>query len=110
MNDIGAEIDMNSVTNQLSRCCDRFICVMSEELRIVATDAGILLIIALAPIIYTVIYSMAYGPNVVNLVPIGVVDDDHTEHSRQLIDYIDSGDAVSVVVEPISMGYARQMI
>ena len=46
--------------------------------RQIFTDAGVVLILVLALIIYATVYSMAYGAQVLRNVPIGVVDECRT--------------------------------
>ena len=50
---------MGDMFNKIIAACRSLYRAMSDELRLVATDGGILLIVAFAPIIYTSIYSMA---------------------------------------------------
>lgn len=94
---------------RLPRSCIEFIVTLYRELKMVGTDAGILLIMLFAPMIYTLIYSTAYGSEVVDSVPIGVVDEDNTSRSRHLVRSIATGDAVSVVAKPVSMAEARRL-
>jgi ABC-2 type transport system permease protein len=50
--------------------------VMSEEFDGIFSDGGALLLVGFATMIYTIIYSMAYGGEVVRDIPIVVVDED----------------------------------
>lgn len=53
-------------------------------LKTIAGDKGVLIILALAPLIYGFFYPWPYGTQTVTQVPVAVVDLDHTSLSRQL--------------------------
>ncbi|MDE5851671.1 MAG: ABC transporter permease, partial [Alistipes sp.] len=82
---------MNRLTCQLKSYRDQFVAVVRNEFRAVFTDEGALLIVVFALLIYSVSYSLAYGPQVLRNVPIGVVDNSHTAASRQLTALFDAG-------------------
>ena len=79
------------------------------ELEAIFSDGGALLLVVFATMIYTIIYSMAYGSEVVRDIPIVVVDEDKTEASRRLIDGVDGGPDTWVAFEVNSMGEAREL-
>ena len=83
--------------------------VMSEEFRGVFSDGGALLLVGFATIIYTVIYSTAYGGEVVRDIPIAVVDEDHSSASRSLIQGLDDGPDTLVAYEAENMSVARDL-
>jgi len=66
----------------------------SNELKRIYTDAGALLILLGAVMIYSVAYSFAYKNNVLEEIPIGIVDLDNTNASRQLEKMINSSEKV----------------
>lgn len=86
-----------------------FISTVKNEIKAIFSDAGAMLIIVFAMLIYTVIYSVAYGKEVVTDVVIGVIDEDHTQSSQRLIDGIRSGPNTEVVYEPVSTADAEEM-
>lgn len=100
---------MGDMFNKIIAVCRSLYRAMSDELRLVAADGGILLIVAFAPIIYTSIYSMAYGSEVVGSLPIAIVDSDNTPQSRDFIRCVEAGNAVDVVAEPTSMHDAQHL-
>ena len=51
---------------------------MRNEYRAIFTDKGVILVLILALLIYSTIYSFAYAPQVLRNVPIGVIDQDKT--------------------------------
>lgn len=86
-----------------------FISTAKDEIRAIFCDAGAMLILVFAMLIYTVIYSVAYGKEVVTDVAIGVVDEDNTQSSQRLIDGIRSGPNTMVAYEPVSMADAEEL-
>jgi len=86
-----------------------FISTVKDEIRAIFCDAGAMLILVFAMLIYTVIYSVAYGKEVVTDVAIGVVDEDNTQSSQRLIDGIRSGPNTMVAYEPVSMADAEEL-
>ena len=86
-----------------------FISTVKNEIKAIFSDAGAMLILVFAMLIYTVIYSVAYGKEVVTDVVIGVIDEDHTQSSQRLIDGIRSGPNTEVVYEPVSIADAEEM-
>lgn len=79
------------------------------EFEAIFTDGGALLLVVFATMIYTIIYSMAYGSEVVRDIPIVVVDEDKTSASRRLVNGVDDGPDTSVAYEVNSMGEAREL-
>ena len=79
------------------------------------TDSGVLLILVFAMLIYTTIYSLAYGNEVVRNVAIAVVDDDNSPTSRTLVNGLRSGPntevryEVSTLAEAKSLFYSRDV-
>ena len=53
------------------------------ELRLVVTDSGVFGLIVLAPLIYGLLYPQPYLGQLLRELPIAVVDQDHTELSRE---------------------------
>lgn len=80
-----------------------------NEFRMIFSDGGVLLIIVFAMLIYTTIYSLAYGKEVVESVAIAVVDSDKTPSSRELINGLLSGPNTAVCYEVASVDEARRL-
>lgn len=93
-----------SVISNIYRCAAKS---ASEEIKAVFTDSGALLLVVFATMIYTVIYSVAYGSEVVRDVPIVVVDDDNTAMSRRLVNGVEDGPDTRVAYEAESLDRAR---
>ena len=86
-----------------------FIQMACEELKTILSDSGALLLIIFAIFIYTIIYSTAYGADVVRDVKICIVDDDHTSLSRTLINGLRSGPNTEVCYEVESLDAAKEL-
>lgn len=82
---------------------------MSEEFRAIFSDGGALLLLGFAMMIYTIIYSVAYGAEVVREIPIVVVDEDRSATSRRLSHGLDNGPDTWVAYEAESMHAAREL-
>ena len=83
--------------------------VMRNEFRSIFTDAGVVLILVLALIIYATVYSMAYGAQVLRNVPIGVVDECRTPTSRSLAATFNAGPNTYVAYNPTNMEEAKEL-
>ena len=84
-------------------------CAIIDELRSLFSDSGALLLLVFATMIYTTIYSIAYGSEVVRDVPIAVVDNDNTSMSRELIKGVEDGPDTRVAYETESLNRAKQL-
>ncbi|MBR5853800.1 MAG: ABC transporter permease [Alistipes sp.] len=83
--------------------------VIENEVRLILGDGGVLLLVVFAMLIYTIIYSVAYGKEVVREVSIAVVDEDHSSMSRTLVDGLRSGPDTFVAYEPTSVEEAKEL-
>ena len=100
---------MSRFTHQMTSYWQQMLSVMRNEFRTIFTDAGVVLILVLALIIYATVYSMAYGAQVLRNVPIGVVDECRTPTSRSLIETFNAGPNTYVAYEPSDMEEAREL-
>ncbi len=82
---------------------------MRNEYRAIFTDKGVILVLILALLIYSTIYSLAYAPQVLRNVPIAVIDQDRTPASRKLVETFNSGPNTYVAYEVGSMEEAKQL-
>lgn len=80
---------------------------MRNEYRTIFTDAGVLLILVLALLIYSTLYSSAYGSQVLRNVSIGVVDECRTPASRSLVELFNAGPNTYVAYDATDMEEAR---
>lgn len=84
--------------------------VMRAELREVFSDGGVLLIMVFAIFIYTTLYGLVYGSEVLREVPIAVVDMSHTSSSRSLTSALEEGPSVRVAFVAQDMEQARRLL
>ena len=83
--------------------------VMRNEFRTIFTDEGVMLILIFAIFIYSNLYGLAYGSQVLRNVPIGIVDNSKTPASRALTMSFDSGPNTYVAYEPADMEEAKRL-
>ncbi|MBQ0081554.1 MAG: ABC transporter permease [Alistipes sp.] len=83
--------------------------VMRNEYRSIFSDPGVMLILIFALIIYSVIYSLVYRPEVLTDVNIAVVDESHTHSSVQLTRAFDWAPNTHVSARPLDMEEAKRM-
>lgn len=83
--------------------------VIRNEFRSIFTDEGVMLVMIFAIFIYSTIYGLAYGNQVLRNVPIGVVDDSKSSASRALALSFDAGPNTYVAYEPTDMESAKRL-
>jgi len=71
---------------------------MVAELRRILNDRGVFSLIVMAPILYGLLYPQPYLDQLLREIPIAVVDQDHTELSRDLVQTLNADEAVTVAV------------
>ena len=72
--------------------------IFFAELKKIFTDQGSLLIMVTGAVAYSLIYGMTYFNQVVREVPIGIIDQDKSAMSRQLIRDIDATEQIKVTL------------
>lgn len=103
---IGEEVDMNNINIKQS---DSFLNIIRNEFKLIFSDGGVLLILVFAMLIYTMIYSSAYGNEVVESVAIVVVDEDNSAESRSVINGLRAGQRTAVRYEVANMTEAKEL-
>lgn len=83
--------------------------LFKRELRLILTDSGAMLLLLFAMLIYATIYSIAYGAEVVEQVPLAVVDEDNTSASRAFVGGLRAGADTEVTYKIQSMIESRQL-
>ena len=66
--------------------------------------------IVLAPLIYGLLYPQPYLGQLLRELPIAVVDEDHTELSRDFIQDLNADEALKVVAGPTTLVEAREAL
>ena len=100
---------MNDTINRISAFYQSIKESIKVERQAIFHDSGVLLLIVIALPLYTIIYSTAYGGEVVRNVAIAVVDDDKTSSSRELIDGIICGPNTVMKYQPQSIIEAKEL-
>ena len=80
------------------------------ELRLAVSDTGVFGLIVLAPLIYGLLYPQPYLGQLLRELPIAVVDEDHTELSRDFIQELNADEALTVVAGPTTLVEAREAL
>ena len=86
-----------------------FTTTIRNEFRAIFGDAGVMLILIFAPLIYSTIYSLTYGTQVLRNILIGVIDEDKTPSSRELIGRLGAGANAYIAYEPTDMEDAKRL-
>ena len=97
---------MNKITETLHDITQAFV----TEFKLLFTDAGAILFIVLLPMVYPVLYSLVYNPEIMKDVPIAVVDDCRTPTSREYARMLDATDLVRVAGYAANMQEAKSML
>lgn len=84
--------------------------VVKEEWRAVWHDEGVVLIAVFALFIYGIAYSLGYGGEVLDEVPIAVVGGEQGSNSRTLVRMLDASPKLRVAHEVPSMTEAEQLL
>lgn len=100
---------MKRLFRQLKSYRQQLRAVMANEYRTIFSDGGAMLILIFALLIYATVYSLAYAPQVLRNVPIGVIDQSRTATSRSLIDTFNAGPNTYVAYEPADMEEAKNL-
>ena len=80
---------------------------MSNEVQRILGDRSVLGLIVLAPILYGALYPQPYLGQVLRSIPIAVVDQDHTELSRDLVQTLNADQALEVAVRSHTLADAQ---
>ncbi|MDE5730374.1 MAG: ABC transporter permease [Alistipes sp.] len=100
---------MSRFSRQMNSYWRQFRSVVRNEYATVFSDSGVILVLILALLIYSTLYSLAYNNQVLRNVPIGVIDQSKTATSRQLIDTFDAGPNLYVAYAPEGMEEAKKL-
>ena len=84
--------------------------VIKEEWRAVWHDEGVALIVVFALFIYGISYSLGYGGEVLNEVPVAIVDGDQGAKSRELVRMFDASPQLRVACEATDMAEAERLL
>jgi ABC-2 type transport system permease protein len=80
------------------------------ELRQVLRDEGVLLFCIVVPIVYPLLYSWVYNNENIHEVPVAVVDQSHSQLSRQFIRMCDASPDVHVAYYAVDLDDAQSLV
>ncbi|MBV9052436.1 MAG: ABC transporter permease [Hyphomicrobiales bacterium] len=83
---------------------------MLAEMRRVLNDRGVFGFIVLAPVVYGLLYPQPYLGQLLRRIPVAVVDQDHTELSRNLVQTLNADEAVTVAVRADTLAQAQDAL
>ena len=82
--------------------------VLRREFALVFSDVGVMIFFFLLPIVYPVVYSLIYNPEVTRDMPVVVVDNCRTARSREFVRHADATQAIKIAGYAANMEEARR--
>ena len=99
-----------SIFHKILRWLDDLAYVWRFELRQVLRDEGVLLFCIVVPIVYPLLYSWVYNNENIHEVPVAVVDQSHSQLSRQFIRMCDASPDVHVAYYAVDLDDAQSLV
>ena len=84
--------------------------VWLHEMRDMFKDEGALLFVILLPLAYPLLYSWSYNNEVVREVPVAVVDNSHSQTSREFVRHVDASPDVRVAAWSNNLEEASRLV
>ena len=84
--------------------------IWREELKQVFRDEGVLIFCVIVPLVYPLLYSWIYNNEVVHEVPVVVVDQSHSQLSRQFVRMCDASPDVKVISYADDLDEAQMLV
>ena len=84
--------------------------VWREEMKQVFRDEGVLIFCIIVPLVYPLLYSWIYNNEVVREVPVVIVDQSHSQQSRQFIRMVDASPDVRVLSYAEDLDDAQSLV
>ena len=81
-----------------------------DEMKQVVKDEGVLIFFILVPLFYPLLYSWVYNNETVREVPVVVVDDSHSQLSRQFVRQCDASPDVKILAYASDMDEAKSLL
>lgn len=99
----------NNIINQLKEGILNTMRIWMREFQLIFSDIGVMIIIFAVPLLYPMLYSFIYYPEVVRELPIAVVDLSHSTDSRQFVRNLDATPDLQVAAQSLSMEEAIEL-
>ena len=84
--------------------------VWRQEIKQMVYDEGVLIFCVIVPLVYPLLYSWIYNNEVVHEVPVVIVDQSHSQQSRQFIRMIDASPDVRVLSYADDLDDAQSLV
>jgi ABC-2 type transport system permease protein len=97
---------LNKILNGLRDMCY----IWAKEMRSTITDEGVLIFFILVPLGYPILYSWIYNNEVVREVPVAIVDQSHSETSREFIREFDASPDTKVAYYCNNIDEAKDLV
>ena len=81
-----------------------------QEMKNVVKDEGVLIFFIIVPLLYPLLYSWIYNNEVVNEVPVAIVDMSHSKSSREFIQKLDASSQVQVSYHCNNLAEAQTLV
>ncbi len=99
-----------SIFHKIREFCDDTTYIWWQEIKQVVHDDGVFLFVIVVPLIYPLLYSWIYNNDAVHEVPVVVVDQSHSELSRQFIRDCDASPDVKVAFYAKNLDEAKSLV
>lgn len=99
-----------NVFNYIGRCAVGMAKVFRNEFRIIIGDMGVLIFFIALPLLYPVVYTLIYNPEVVRKLPVAVVDNSRSYQSRNLVRMASASPSVEIYDYCPNMADAKQLM
>ena len=84
--------------------------VWRQEIKQIVHDEGVLIFCVIVPLVYPLLYSWIYNNEVVREVPVVIVDQSHSQQSRQFIRMVDASPDVRVLCYAADLDDAQSLV
>lgn len=101
---------MKMLLNKIGRWYSALAKAFAGEWRVVLRDPGVLVFFILLPIAYPIVYTLVYNPEVVEKLPVAVVDRSRTEASRAFTRDVGATPAIEIYAYCANLEEARTLM
>ena len=99
-----------SIFHKISNWFEDAAYVWRQEIKQVFRDEGVLIFCVIVPLAYPLLYSWIYNNEVVHEVPVVVVDQSHSQLSRQFVRMCDASPDVKIVSYAEDLDDAQSLV
>lgn len=98
---------MNRILKAIGQWMSDMTRVFCNEWKVIGKDVGVLLFFVALPLAYPIVYTLIYNPEVVQKVPVAVVDESRSPRSRELVRDASASPAIDIAGYAANMAEAR---